>query len=81
MASERGPTKLFDRGFESIEELKRRCLLETGLAPPAQPQFTKWTARSERPSAPKPKAVRRAARAGSAAAPSVQRHSRKVARK
>ncbi|HVY82005.1 MAG TPA: hydantoinase B/oxoprolinase family protein, partial [Steroidobacteraceae bacterium] len=81
MASDRGPTKLFDRGFESIEELKRRCQLETGLAPPAQPQFTKWSAQSESPGAPQSKPVRRAARAGAAVAPSVQRHSRKVARK
>jgi hypothetical protein len=34
--------KLFDRGFDSIDELKSRCLAETGLAPPEQPKFTKW---------------------------------------
>jgi hypothetical protein len=33
---------LFDRGFESLEELKSRCLAETGLEPPVAPQFTKW---------------------------------------
>ncbi|MFO0450644.1 MAG: hydantoinase B/oxoprolinase family protein, partial [Pseudomonadota bacterium] len=42
MAKERGPVKLFDRGFESIDELKARCQAETGFAPPVQPKFTKW---------------------------------------
>ena len=42
MAKERGPVKLFDRGFESIEELKARCKADTSFAPPATPQFTKW---------------------------------------
>ncbi len=42
MAKERGAVKLFDRGFESIEELKSRCVEETGLLPPEQPKFTKW---------------------------------------
>lgn len=45
MAAERGPVKLFDRGFDSVEELKARCKAETGLEPPTQPQFTKWTRR------------------------------------
>jgi N-methylhydantoinase B len=40
MAKARGPVKLFDRGFDSIEELKGRCLKETKLPPPAAPQFT-----------------------------------------
>jgi N-methylhydantoinase B len=44
MAGERGAAKLFDRGFESIEELKGRCLVETGLAPPVQPQFSRRAA-------------------------------------
>jgi N-methylhydantoinase B len=39
MARARGPVKLFDRGFDSIEDLKSRCRLETGLPPPQQPQF------------------------------------------
>ena len=39
-AGERGPVKLFDRGFESLDELKARCLGETGLPPPAQPRFS-----------------------------------------
>jgi len=42
MAAKRGPTRVFNRGFENIEELKARCKAETGLEPPAQPQFTKW---------------------------------------
>jgi N-methylhydantoinase B len=42
MAKERGAVKLFDRGFDSIEELKSRCLAETGLEPPQAPKFTKW---------------------------------------
>jgi N-methylhydantoinase B len=45
MAADRGPKKLFDRGFDSIEELKSRCLAETGLPPPAPPQFTQWARR------------------------------------
>jgi len=44
MAAQRGPKKIFDRGFESIEELKGRCKAETGFDPPAQPRFTKWAA-------------------------------------
>jgi N-methylhydantoinase B len=40
MREERGPVPLFDRGFESIDELKARCLDETGLAPPQQPRFS-----------------------------------------
>jgi N-methylhydantoinase B len=46
MARERGAKKVFDRGFESIEELKGRCKRETGLEPPQQPQFTQWAARA-----------------------------------
>jgi N-methylhydantoinase B len=45
MASERGEKKLFDRGFDSIEKLKARCKQETGLEPPKQPQFARWTQR------------------------------------
>ena len=45
MARERGSKKLFDRGFETIAELKARCQAETGLPPPAQPQFTQWAQR------------------------------------
>ncbi len=37
--SERGEVKLFDRGFDTIEELKDRCFEETGITPPAQPTF------------------------------------------
>jgi hypothetical protein len=46
MAAERGPAKLFDRGFENIDELKERCKAETGLPPPARPQFTKWATKA-----------------------------------
>ena len=45
MASERGEKKLFDRGFDTIENLKARCREETGLEPPQQPQFARWTRR------------------------------------
>jgi N-methylhydantoinase B len=41
LAKQRGVVKLFDRGFECLDELKGRCLTETGLAPPMAPQFTK----------------------------------------
>jgi len=44
MRANRGPKKIFDRGFESIEELKARCKAETGFDPPGQPRFTKWAA-------------------------------------
>jgi len=40
LSQERGPVALFDRGFKSIEELKSRCVAETGLAPPVAPQFS-----------------------------------------
>ena len=45
MATERGVKQLFDRGFETIDELKSRCKAETGLEPPQQPQFMRWTRR------------------------------------
>jgi N-methylhydantoinase B len=38
MSEQRGETRLFDFGG-SIEELKARCLEETGHEPPAQPEF------------------------------------------
>jgi N-methylhydantoinase B len=41
MARERGAVKLFDRGFESIEELKARCPADTALPAPKQPQFNR----------------------------------------
>ena len=40
MRTERGPVPLFDRGFESIDELKTRCADETGLPAPQQPRFS-----------------------------------------
>lgn len=45
MANERGQKKLFDRGFDTIDDLKARCREETGLEPPQQPQFARWTRR------------------------------------
>lgn len=45
MSKARGQKKLFNRGFESIEELKSRCQAETGLPPPSAPQFTQWARR------------------------------------
>ena len=42
MSKSRGKTKLFDKGFTSITELKQRCKEETGLEPPATPKFQKW---------------------------------------
>ena len=39
LRAERKSVKLFDRGFDSIDELKARCKKETGLEPPRQPQF------------------------------------------
>jgi len=37
LREQRGPVKLFDRGFETIEELRERCLAETGLPAPQPP--------------------------------------------
>ena len=41
LAANRPPKQLFNRGFETIEELKARCEAETGLKPPGAPQFLK----------------------------------------
>jgi N-methylhydantoinase B len=41
MAASRGAKKLFDRGFDSLEELKARCKSETGLEAPTQPEFSR----------------------------------------
>jgi len=41
LRQERGAVPLFDRGFQSIDELKARCAAETSLAPPSQPTFTR----------------------------------------
>ncbi|MEM8728445.1 MAG: hydantoinase B/oxoprolinase family protein [Pseudomonadota bacterium] len=46
MAAKRGDTLLFDRGFTSIEELKARCLTETGFEPPVAPIFRAQYARA-----------------------------------
>jgi len=42
LSKERGKTKLFDKGFESIAELKKRCKEETGLDAPSDPVFQTW---------------------------------------
>ena len=39
LRSERGEKKLFDRGFDSLDELRARCLAETGLPAPKPPVF------------------------------------------
>jgi N-methylhydantoinase B len=39
LAHKRGKRPLFDRGFDSLEELKERCAAETGLAAPVEPRF------------------------------------------
>jgi len=39
LREDRAEVKLFDKGG-SIEELKERCLAETGFAPPSSPRFT-----------------------------------------
>ena len=41
MADKRGKVPMFDRGGD-IETLKKRCLKETGLEPPRQPEFQTW---------------------------------------
>mgnify|MGYP006364112239 CR=1 FL=1 len=40
LRADRGAAPLFDRGFQSIEELKGRCFAETGHEPPQAPQFS-----------------------------------------
>ena len=39
LSAERGEPQMFNRGFDSIEELKARCLEETGLPAPKSPVF------------------------------------------
>ena len=39
LSKERGEPAMFNRGFDSIAELKARCKAETGLEPPADPVF------------------------------------------
>ena len=41
LSKARGKPALFDRGG-TIDELKARCLKETGLQPPRQPEFQSW---------------------------------------
>jgi N-methylhydantoinase B len=40
LKAERKEVKLFDRGFDTIEELKGRCKAETGHEAPQQPKFS-----------------------------------------
>lgn len=42
MSEARPEVKLFDKGFENVDELKARCMDETGLEPPVQAEFQKW---------------------------------------
>ncbi|MST34155.1 hydantoinase B/oxoprolinase family protein, partial [Acidimicrobiaceae bacterium USS-CC1] len=39
LRAERGEPKLFDRGFDSLDELRARCRTETGLPAPKPPRF------------------------------------------
>jgi len=39
LSNSRTESQLFNRGFESIDELKERCLEETGFTPPVAPVF------------------------------------------
>ncbi|WP_419906411.1 hydantoinase B/oxoprolinase family protein [Hoeflea sp.] len=39
--------QLFNRGFDSIEELKKRCKAETGFEPPAAPVFHRFMQAAE----------------------------------
>ncbi|MFG5382710.1 hydantoinase B/oxoprolinase family protein [Yoonia sp. R2-816] len=39
VAAKQGEPELFNRGFSSIEELKKRCLKETGFEAPSAPVF------------------------------------------
>ncbi|MEL6234254.1 MAG: hydantoinase B/oxoprolinase family protein [Pseudomonadota bacterium] len=47
MAKKRGETKLFDRGFESLDELMRRAKAETGFEPPKPPVFKQFMKAAE----------------------------------
>ncbi|MEM9048844.1 MAG: hydantoinase B/oxoprolinase family protein [Pseudomonadota bacterium] len=47
MAKKRGETKLFDRGFESLDELMRRAKAETGFEPPKPPVFMQFMKAAE----------------------------------
>jgi N-methylhydantoinase B len=50
LRAEHKEIKLFDRGFDSIDELKARCRKETGLEAPRQPQFSHRVAEKKKPS-------------------------------
>ena len=62
LSKKRGRTKLFDKGG-TIPELKKRCKKETGLEPPATPEFQTWFLDAEQKSKPKAKAKRKRSKA------------------
>ena len=45
LSAERGEPQMFNRGFDSIAELKARCKAETGLEPPVDPVFSEHVLR------------------------------------
>ncbi|MBO6636625.1 MAG: hydantoinase B/oxoprolinase family protein [Roseitalea sp.] len=47
MSERRGEKLLFDRGFTSIDELKKRSKVETGFEPPADPVFSRFREAAE----------------------------------
>lgn len=47
MAERRGEKPMFDRGFTSIDELKKRSKVETGFEPPANPVFSRFREAAE----------------------------------
>jgi N-methylhydantoinase B len=67
MAKKRGATKLFDFGG-TIDELKKRCKRETGLAPPEQPVFQTWFTAAEKAPVTSQKAASKRGRKRSKAA-------------
>jgi N-methylhydantoinase B len=46
MGAKQGEPELFNRGFTSIDELKARCLKETGFEPPKAPTFRRGYAQA-----------------------------------
>lgn len=58
LSKARGKPPMFDRGG-TIEELKARCLKETGLQPPRQPEFQSWATKLQDLEPKKRKVVKR----------------------
>ena len=80
LSKARGKTKLFDFGG-TIPELKARCKKETGLEPPAQPEFPTWF-HNEQSKAVKKRTKRKAkAKAKAKAKPARKTKARKSAPK